>query len=255
MGGLSPGKVADLLVLRDIHEPTPLKVMVNGRWVSEGKNLLTEVKRPDFPFSTKATLDVKWISEDHLKVKSESPSSQEVPVITFLDKTITKLERISLPVKNGLVVPDPGRMVQKIAMPRTDRTGVSVAFIKGFTRDLGAISIGVCHDSVLPFVAGSNDKDMAMAFHWLAETGGGVVIVHNGQILLELPFPLGGVASDLPMGALADRMDEFVRVVHEFGCPLVDPFMTFLFIPFTTLPYVRMTPSGLLDVIPFKIIH
>ena len=255
MGGLSPGKVADLLVLRDIHEPTPLKVMVNGQWVSEGKELLIELKRPDFPFPTRATLDVKWISEDHFKVKSKSPSSQEVPVITFFDKTITKLERVTLPVENGLVLPDPGQMIQKIAMPRTDRTGVSVAFVRGFTRNLGAISIGVCHDSVLPFVAGSNDKDMAMAFHWLAETGGGVVIVHNGQILFELPFPLGGVASDLPMDALADRMDEFVRVVREFGCPLVDPFMTFLFIPFTALPYVRMTPSGLLDVIPFKIIN
>ncbi len=253
MGGLSPGKVADLLVLRDIHEPTPLKVMVNGQWVSEGKQLLIELRRPDFPFSTKATLDVKWISEDHLKVKSNS-SSQEVPVITFPDKTITKLERVTLPVKNGLVVPDPNQMVQKIAMPRTDRTGVSVAFVKGFTRDLGAISIGVCHDSVLPFVAGSNDKDMAMAFRWLAETGGGVVIIHDGKILFELPFPLGGVASDLSMGPLADRMDEFVRIVQEFGCPLADPFMTFLFIPFTALPYVRMTPSGLLDVIPFKII-
>jgi adenine deaminase len=254
MGGISPGKVADLLVLRDIHEPTPLKVMVNGQWVSEGKKLLTELRRPDFPFSTKATLDVKWISEDHLKVKSNFPSSQEVPAIIFYDKTITKLEKVTLPVKNGLVLPDPGRMVQKIAMPRTDRTGVSVAFVKGFTRDLGAVSIGVCHDSVLPFVAGSNDKDMAMAFHWLAETGGGVVIVHNGQILFDLPFPLGGVASDLPMGPLADRMDEFVRIVRDFGCPLADPFMTFLFIPFTALPYVRMTPSGLLDVIPFKII-
>jgi adenine deaminase len=255
MGGLSPGKVADLLVLRDIHEPTPLKVLVNGQWVSEEKKLLTELRRPDFPFSTKATLDVTWISEDALKVKSNSPFSQEVPAIIFYDKTITKLEKVTLPVKNGLVVPDPGRMVQKIAMPRTDRTGVSVAFVKGFTRDLGAVSIGVCHDSVLPFVAGSNDKDLAMAFRWLAETGGGVVIVHNGQILFELPFPLGGVASDLPMGPLADRMDEFVRIVRDFGCPLADPFMTFLFIPFTALPYVRMTPSGLLDVIPFKIIE
>ncbi len=75
MGGISPGKVADLLVLREIHEPTPLKVMVNGQWISEGKKLLIELKRPDFPFSTRATLDVKWISEDDLKVKSNSPSS------------------------------------------------------------------------------------------------------------------------------------------------------------------------------------
>jgi adenine deaminase len=254
MGAISPGKLADLLVLRDIHEPTPLKVMVNGQWVSEGKKLLTELKRPDFPFSTYATLDVKWILEDDLEVKANSSSSQEVPVIIFSDKTITRLDKVTLPVKNGLVLPDPDQMVQKVAMPRTDGTGVSVAFIKGFTRNLGAISIGVCHDSVLPFVAGSNDRDMAVAFHWLAETGGGVVIIHNGQLLFDLPFPLGGVASDLPVDLLADRMDEFVRILREFGCPLADPFMTFLFIPFTALPYVRMTPSGLLDVIPFKII-
>jgi len=254
MGGISPGKVADILVLREINEPTPLKVMVNGQWISEGKRLLTALRRPDFPFSTKATIDAKWVSEDDLKVKSNAPSHQEVPAIIFPEKTITKLERVNLPVRNGLVVADPGQMVQKIAMPRTDRTGLSVAFIKGFTRDLGAISIGICHDSVLPFVVGSNDKDMAMAFHWLAETGGGAVIVHNGQFLFDLPFPLGGVASDLPMDQLADKLDEFVRIIREFGCPLADPFMTFLFIPFTALPYVRMTPSGLLDVIPFKII-
>jgi adenine deaminase len=228
--------------------------MVNGQWISEGKKLLIELKRPDFPFSTRATLDVKWISEEDLKVKSNSLPSQEVPAIIFYDKTITKLEKVTLPVKNGLVVSDPGQMVQKIAMPRTDRSGVSVAFVKGFTRDLGAVSIGVCHDSVLPFVAGSNDRDMTTAFHWLAETGGGAVIVHNGRILFELPFPLGGVASDLPMDPLADKLDDFARILREFGCPLADPFMTFLFIPFTALPYVRMTPSGLLDVIPFKII-
>ena len=254
MGGISPGKVADILLLKGLSEPTPLRVMVNGQWISEGKRLLVDIRRPHFSFPTRAKIDSGWISQDHLRLRSDSPSSQEVPAITFLNKTVTKLEKISLPVEDGLVVPDPDQMVQKIAMPRPDRSGVSVAFVKGFTRDLGAISVGICHDSVLPFVLGSDDKDMAFAFRWLAETGGGMIIVHRGEVLFELPFPLGGVASDLPMNQLADRLSQFERIIREFGCPLQDPFMTFLFIPFTALPYVRMTPFGLLDVIPLRLI-
>jgi adenine deaminase len=255
VGGISPGKSADILLLRDIREPAPLKVMVNGRWVAEQGRLLVELKRPLFPFSTKADIPTGWVSENDLNVRSGRQSFKEVAVLTFSDKTITRIERVKVPSKDGLLIPDPGQMVQKIAMPRLDQSGLSVAFVRGFTRDLGAISIGLCHDSVMPFVVGSNDRDMMLAFHWLADTGGGIVIIHDGELLFQLPLPLGGVASDLPMNLLADRMDAFVHTLRRFGCTLPDPFMTFLFIPFTVLPYVRMTPCGLLDVIPFRIIE
>jgi len=88
MGGLSPGKVADLLVLRDYSRTDSLE----GSWSTaggfpRGDTFLIELKRPAFPFSTKASLDVKWISEDHLKVRSNALSTQEVPPIIFQDKT------------------------------------------------------------------------------------------------------------------------------------------------------------------------
>jgi adenine deaminase len=228
--------------------------MVNGQWISGEKNLKLELKRPNFPFSAKARIYTHWVSEGHFKVKSDSVSLQEVPVITFLDKTITKLERLLLSVEKRAILPDPSQMVQKIAMPKPDYSGLSVAFVKGFARDLGAVSIGICHESALPVVIGSNDKDMSLAFHWLAETGGGAVIIHNGQFLFELPFALGGMASNLAINQLAKELEKFTRILKDFGCPLDDPFLSFQFLLLTSLPYVRMTPLGLLDVIPFQLI-
>jgi adenine deaminase len=36
--------------------------------------------------------------------------------------------------------------------------------------------------------------------------------------------------------------------LREMGCPLEDPVFTLGFLSFSALPWIRLTPSGLLDV-------
>jgi len=47
---------------------------------------------------------------------------------------------------------------------------------------------------------------------------------------------------------VATQMGAMKAVLREMGCPLEDPVFTLGFLSFSALPWIRLTPSGLLDV-------
>ena len=48
-------------------------------------------------------------------------------------------------------------------------------------------------------VVGVDDDDMVRAVERLVELGGGLVVVDGGEITAELPLPVAGLVSDLPL--------------------------------------------------------
>ena len=63
LGGIAPGRYADVCVLGDLAEPRPEMVIARGRLVAEGGRLLARVPEPDWSrvFTSRAArLDVRW---------------------------------------------------------------------------------------------------------------------------------------------------------------------------------------------------
>ncbi|HBK85050.1 MAG TPA: adenine deaminase, partial [Firmicutes bacterium] len=112
----------------------------------------------------------------------------------------------------------------------------------------------VAHDSHNLLIVGTNDEDMALAGNKLAEVGGGMVVVRDGEVLALLPLPIAGLMSDRPLTEVATSVGELDKAWKALGCNLVSPFMTMALLALAVLPELRLTNRGLVDTVNFQFV-
>ena len=77
----------------------------------------------------------------------------------------------------------------------------------------------------------------------------------NGEILDELPLPIGGIVADYTaedMSQREERMDAIVR--DELGSDLASAFTQLFFLSITAIPDWAITDLGLIDCIDFVVV-
>jgi len=259
LGGLGPGMRADILLVDDLRRPFPETVVADGKVaVREGECI---IKMPSLspavrctPWLSHRLLPLSVKSGDFVVKMSASNGNITVPILSIVNKTITKIETVNMPIKKGQIALPSGQDILKISMLRKDGAGFVTAFLKGFGAKVGGLATSMSHEEHVPMVVGCVDDDMAFALQHLKKIGGGLALVHNGRVKGEIPLPIGGVMSDCSLEQLEGQMRAFSVVLKEMGCQLENPLFTLGFLSFSALPWVRMTPSGLLDVKNRKII-
>jgi adenine deaminase len=65
--------------------------------------------------------------------------------------------------------------------------------------------------------------------------------------MAELPLPICGIISDMPLEEIAQRMIAIEKGCRALGC-VPRPFLTLQTLAFTGLPYLRLTDRGLVDI-------
>ena len=133
--------------------------------------------------------------------------------------------------------------------------GFVTAFLSGFGARVGGLASSISHEMHKPLVVGYREADMAAALRHQKNIGGGVVLVERGEVLVEIPLPIGGLMSVASLDQTAAQMDSMKTILKEMGSPLEDPVFTIGFLGFSALPWIRLTPSGLLDVKHLKIVY
>ena len=96
-------------------------------------------------------------------------------------------------------------------------------------------------------MAGTNDEDMAGAVNRIRTLQGAAVVYENGAILAELPLPVFGIMSDLPIETIAQRLQEIKRAVSELGVAFPDPLLTLITLTGAAIPYLRICEEGLVN--------
>ena len=90
---------------------------------------------------------------------------------------------------------------------------------------------------------------MAVAANRVRMMGGGSVVVKEGEILSEMPLPIGGVMGNVPAGVIAAQNERLRESVHALGVPQnVEPFMSMAFVSLPVIPHLKITTKGLVDV-------
>ncbi|MEW6187576.1 MAG: adenine deaminase C-terminal domain-containing protein [Thermodesulfobacteriota bacterium] len=252
-GALAPGRRADILVLNDLRDPRPVSVLSKGKWVRRnGRRIFPSLK--SFPPGTyDRPFSISQIRPDFFYF--QAPNKNPLPVMTILDKTLTRRQDLQVQDSRGMVRADQGKDLAKIAiLPRNSGPG-GMGLVSGFGADIGAIASSIAHETHSLMVLGFNDADMARAVNQVVEMGGGMVIAKGGTILSRLALPIGGVMSDLKVPRLAKALERVRRCLHERGCPLEDPLWTLGFLSFTSLIELRITFSGVYEVKSGKILY
>ncbi|MFB3113713.1 MAG: adenine deaminase C-terminal domain-containing protein, partial [Nitrosopumilaceae archaeon] len=250
LGGIAPGKLADILVFDGLLSIKPKKVFVGGKLVVSNGNIVSKIKNKTIPSWIKKTVKIrKKFSEKDFEVKSKK-STVTANSINLINEIITKLDPVELSTRNGNVIPSLDKDVWKVAA--FDRTYGSnknaIGFLNNFGAAIGAFaSTWNFHENDL-IVIGSNEKDMAIAANSLIKTQGGLVVIKDGKSLASLPLQFGGIISTDSFEKVASNFSAIKNSLVDSGCKFKRPHLIPLFLPFLALPSIRILYSGIVDI-------
>jgi adenine deaminase len=253
LGDLSPGRVADMIVVRDLQKFKANTVFVNGTLVARAGKLLIQLPSFVYPkFVTESVRLRRKLTAQDFVVKSDRPSGKvKVRIIAIREGEIAmKHETAKLEVKNGGLSPDPTQNIAQVAVvERHRKTGnIGLGFVKGFGVKKGALASSVGHDAHNIVVVGMDPADMARAVNEIARMRGGLVTVLKGETVAGLELPIAGLMSDRPAEEVSGRLGRLHLAAKRLGVRLESPFMVMGFLPLAVIPELRITDKGLVDV-------
>lgn len=260
VGAIAPGRLADVLVLRDPDDPVPERVYVGGVPVAEEGRLLAPP--PAVPWVDLGLAARPWavaVSAADLQARPEllgapdpapGAGDVEVPVVELLNAVITRRGTARLPVRGGVLdlaaAPDLCLAVLLSPPGRGPVRPVARALVRGMGAVAGLATTYTC--AFAPLVVGRSPAAMSAALARVAAAGGGIALYDEDGERFFLPLEVGGAMTDLPVPELARRCAELEALLRERGHPFHDPIYTLLFLSANHLPAVRLTAAGLWDV-------
>jgi adenine deaminase len=253
IGSVAPGRMADMVLFKELREPYVEKVIVDGVLVASDGRWLVELPSfiyPDFALRS-VRLRAPLRPEDFVIRAPVHSGAVKVRVIRAVEaKATTLYTEMELPVVDGELRALSELDVAKLAVvERHKATGqIGLGLVTGFGLKAGAMASTVAHDSHNLLVMGMNDSDMAMAANVLAERGGGMVAVRDGQVLALVPLPVAGLMSTETVEVVDQQIRALDRAWQELGCRIVSPFMTMSLLSLPVIPELRLTDRGLVDV-------
>ncbi len=248
LGAIAPLRFADILFLRNLEDFMIEKVMFNGEIVVEGKVFLKDIKPFAFPEEMTHTITVNKLEENDFRIKGQ-PGTNRIRVLHVANPTITRELVMEAKIMNGYVEKDLENDVVPIAViNRRQGKGMGKGFIKGTGIKEGAVATTLIWDTCNILTIGSSEKEMMEAVNKLVDMQGGTVITKNGQVIYEFPMPVYGLIPLMTMKESMDKTQGLDEQMRAIGTTLEKPFLTIQTIPFTGLPFLRITDKGLADI-------
>lgn len=258
LGGVSPGKCADIVVVNNLKDFNADLVMIDGKIVAKNGQYLQEVEEKLSNKFIMKTMNLREIYPEDLTINTEKRNSVRIRVIGVVEHQIyTKELKHDLEVKDGKLLSDTEHDILKICVVERHKNSgrIGKGFVKGFGLKRGAIASSIAHDSHNIIVVGANDKDMCLAVNRLREIGGGIVAVNGNKILGELPLPVAGLMSTWKAENIVSSLKKLYEEVSKLGCILDAPFMTLSFLALPVIPELKITDYGLVDVKKFDFVN
>jgi len=249
LGGIAPGRSADILVLPDLREVRPELVIARGRLAAREGRLLVEPRPLPRPPAVSDGLRLGPISADTFGLPARGRTAR-VRVIRIAGDILTAEDEATVLVRDGRIEADPGADLLLAAVLARRGSGMrAVGLLRGLGLRAGALASTFSFDTADLVVAGTTPEAMAGAVRHLIALGGGVVAVDDaGTALAAVPLPLGGVASPAPIDEMARDFQAIEDAARRLGCRLPRPLLTLATLTFQAIPALRLTPRGLLEV-------
>ncbi|MDX1630573.1 MAG: adenine deaminase [Thermoanaerobaculia bacterium] len=253
-GAVAPGRRADLVTFSDLRDPRIEEVYLAGSLVAEGGDPLFSVS-PETDETVRGTVEVDPETLDlSLPARGEGGRIRVIGIVP--DQILTEELHLSPTVEDGEIVADPDRDLLRIAVVERHRGSgrVGRGMVRGFGLRRGAVAGTVAHDHHNLIVIGADEESMRTANRAVVETGGGLSVARDGEILARLPLPVAGLMSDRPVEEVRREMDRLLSAVRDLGSSLRDPFMAMSFLGLEVIPSLKITDRGLVDADRFEIV-
>jgi adenine deaminase len=247
LGAVAPGYQADLLVFPDLERFVPDVVLKRGRPVER-------IPQTPVPEWVRQSVRLQPVSAADFRIPWTDGAARVIGLVPGQIVTDALVEEPA--VADGAAVADAGRDLAKVAViERHLGTGrVGLGFVRGFGLRRGAIASTFAHDAHNLVVVGMSDPEMARAVARVVELGGGLVVVDGERVTAELPLPIAGLMSDLPLAEVIAASEATVAAVHALGSAVEAPFQSLAFLALSVIPSLKITDRGLVDVDRFEVV-
>lgn len=262
IGQIAPGRYADILLVTDLMDFNPDKVIAKGQILAEGGKWIQDLPQTTYPdwalksMNMKRPLtpdDFRLVMEGNLK--SDSVTAHVIGIIE--GQAPTQHLKIPVMVVDGEIRVDGKKDLAKIALVERHQAtgGVVVGLVSGFGLEEGcAIGSTVAHDSHHMIVVGTDDEQMALAANHLAEMNGGQVVIKDGEVIGQVSLPIAGLMSNKRADLVAEEAATVLKGFQTCGCTIVNPNMQLSLLALVVIPALRISDLGLVNVETFSII-
>ncbi len=248
LGAIAPMRKADILFLDGLAEVSVRHVMCNGEMTVIDRDFKGRAPVYSYPEAMKHTVKTDKVVSDDFRIPAE-PGAKRVRVIHLVNATITRETEAVLQSDGGFLQKDLAKdIVPAAVISRGSGKRMGKGFITGTGVRSGAFATTFVWDTCNILAVGSDEADMANAVNRLIDLQGGIVVSKEGRIVYELAMPVYSLLSEAPMEEIARRTMELDGAMAAIGVTMEKPFLALQTIPFTGLPFLRITDKGLADI-------
>lgn len=259
VGMIAPGRWADILIVPDLTDFRPRLVLGRGEVLAEEgewRKTLPSITYPDWAVHSVHLKRPLSAADFRLPLPPGSNGLVRAHVIGVIENQApTRHLHFELRATDGLIQADFGRDLAKVALVERHRaTGeVTVGLVHGFGfTERCAIASTVAHDSHHMIVVGTDDALMAQAANYLAEIGGGQVVIKDGEVIGAVELPIAGLMSNERAEVVARKAATVLEGFRACGCRLNNPNMQLSLLALVVIPELRISDKGLVDVTRFE---
>jgi adenine deaminase len=249
LGGIAPGKSADLVLVDNLTHFNCQKVWTNGQVVWDQGKFLAQSPPFSYPREVGKSFAVSKVDPEIFSLPSPA-SEVTVRTVMAVNQTITKEGRAKLKSRGGLLQSDPHQDCLKMAViQRRDKAPrPALGFCQGIGLKKGALATSLLWDANNILVIGVTDQEMVLSVNRLLELKGGWVVCQGERIVAEMPMPIMGLISEEPLPIISQQITSINQAIQGLGSKLERPFLTLQTFCFTGLPFFRLTDKGLADI-------
>lgn len=252
IGGIAPGKMADMVIIPNPETIRAEYVISNGRIISQDGRLQVSARCHGYSPKSRDTIrPLKKMTARDFIISTDRALESVVKVraIDMVTDLVTREIIVEGQVSDGRIVYPEGNKLAKISA--IDRSHVSgrrfTGLIRNFGLQSGAMACSAAWDTCCIIVIGTSDADMAMAVNRIHELKGGIVICENNTISCELALPVFGLISELPVENISWHMETINATAKRLGVDFPDPILTLITLTGAAIPYLRICEEGLVN--------
>jgi len=250
LGGIAPGKSADMVLIPDLRTIKAEVVVSNGAIIAQEGRLLVEPRRAVFRGSVLKKIHV---SSKDFTIKVQRNGFLKVRVMDQVTDLVTKEVILDLPADDGKIKADPGHDILKASVISCEGNRFT-GLIRGQGFRSGAMATSGAWETFGTVVVGADEADMAMAVNRILEMGGGIVVCNEGKVHAELALPVAGLMSNQRIEEIAERLNDLQAKATALGFRFTDAALTLAVLTSAAIPFLRLSEDGLVDVKSGKVV-
>jgi len=188
--------------------------------------------------------DLRWLPPGN------GAASAVIRAIELEEATrFTRLPEIEVPVRDGdvdLSALDEN-LLYLICANRQHEELIGKGFLRNYGLREGALAVSQAHDHHNIIALGRRKSDLIQAVNRVIELQGGIVLVEKGRVSAELPLPVAGLMSDLPLEETIARIEDLEQRLRSGGAAWKQPLFFLFWLGMEVAPFYRITDRGLFD--------